>query len=153
MLDDIVIEFTDGAYKSFGEIMGRLIVAGGLDFKVVKVLKKMEDDMLQKAVFPGAMRIFTSDPSEDKVLISQVSEIKERESLFSVTTLMTSIISSREHLVVIFCFSCNFVSILSPFNRERGRKHKALDFVLGVAICVPLLELNGPIVGPCFKFD
>ncbi|KAH7857243.1 hypothetical protein Vadar_010500 [Vaccinium darrowii] len=64
MLGDI---YLPKAPKSFGEIMGRLIVVSGLDFKVVKeVLKKMEDDMLQKAVFAGAMRIVTSDPSEDK---------------------------------------------------------------------------------------
>lgn len=83
-------------------------MAGGLDFKVVKVLKKMEADMLQKAVFPGATRIFTSDLSEDKVLISQVSEIKECESLFLVTILMTSVISSREHLVLFFLLFLHF---------------------------------------------
>ncbi|KAG5559566.1 hypothetical protein RHGRI_009188 [Rhododendron griersonianum] len=82
MLDDIGIDLPK-APNNFGEIMGRLILAGGLEFKVVKeVLKKMEDVMLRKAVFAGAIRIVTSVPSGEKVLFSQASEIKECESLF-----------------------------------------------------------------------
>lgn len=82
MLIDIGLDLPK-APNNFGEIMGKLILIGALDFKVVKdVLKKMGDDMLQKPVFAGAMRIVSSDPSGENVLVSQASEIKECESLF-----------------------------------------------------------------------
>ncbi|XP_052183230.1 eukaryotic translation initiation factor-like [Diospyros lotus] len=82
MLDDIAIDVPK-APNNFGEVIGRLILAGGLDFKVVKeVLKKMEDDMFQKAVLAAATRIIASSPSGQKVLESQASDIEACKSLF-----------------------------------------------------------------------
>ncbi|KAF2316998.1 hypothetical protein GH714_010095 [Hevea brasiliensis] len=54
LLDDIGIDLPK-APNNFGEVVGKLVLAGGLDFKVVtEVLKKMEDDRYQKAVFDAA---------------------------------------------------------------------------------------------------
>lgn len=60
-LDDIGIDLPK-APNNFGEIIGKLVLSGGLDFKVVEeIVKKMEDDMFQKAVVSAASRIVSSD--------------------------------------------------------------------------------------------
>ncbi|CAH1449256.1 unnamed protein product [Lactuca virosa] len=57
LLDDIAIDLPK-APGGFGEVLGHLVVAGGVDFKVVEeVLKKMEDEDFRKAVFDGVMRV------------------------------------------------------------------------------------------------
>lgn len=62
-LDDIGIDLPK-APNNFGEIIGKLVLSGGLDFKVVEeIVKKMEDDMFQKAVVSAASRIVSSDAS------------------------------------------------------------------------------------------
>ncbi|XP_050214105.1 eukaryotic translation initiation factor [Mercurialis annua] len=81
MLDDIGIDLPK-APNNFGEIVGKLILAGGVDFKVVReVLKKMEDDMYQKAVFDAAMRTISDSPNAQVVLESQASDIEACKSL------------------------------------------------------------------------
>ncbi|KAL4284740.1 hypothetical protein GQ457_16G005040 [Hibiscus cannabinus] len=82
LLDDIGIDLPK-APNNFGEIIGNLILVGGLDFNVVKeVLKKMEDDLYQKAVYDAAMRIVSSNPSGQALLDAQASEVKACQSLF-----------------------------------------------------------------------
>ncbi|KAI3715048.1 hypothetical protein L6452_22014 [Arctium lappa] len=82
LLDDIAIDLPK-APNNFGEIMGHLVVSGGLDFKiVVGVLKKMEDDYFQKAVFTGVKRVVSSSPSGEVVLESQAEDVAACESLF-----------------------------------------------------------------------
>ncbi|GFS36063.1 MIF4G domain-containing protein [Actinidia rufa] len=81
MLDDIGIDLPK-APNNFGEVIGKLVLAGGLDFKVVKeVLKKVEDGRFQKAIFSAAMRIVTSSPSGQQVSDTQASEIAACEGL------------------------------------------------------------------------
>ncbi|XP_028760877.1 eukaryotic translation initiation factor [Neltuma alba] len=81
MLDDIGIDLPK-APNNFGEIIGKLVLAGGLDFKVVKeILKKVEDDMFQKAIFDAAVRVIASS-SGQAVLESQASDIEACRSLF-----------------------------------------------------------------------
>ncbi|XP_057508755.1 eukaryotic translation initiation factor-like [Actinidia eriantha] len=81
MLDDIGIDLPK-APNNFGEVVGKLILASGLDFKVAKdVLKKVEDDMFRKAMFAATMKIITSNPLGRSVLDSQASDIVACESL------------------------------------------------------------------------
>ncbi|KAL4283474.1 hypothetical protein GQ457_16G005020 [Hibiscus cannabinus] len=76
LLDDIGIDLPK-APNNFGEIIGKLILAGGLDFNVVKeVLKKMEDNLYREAVYDAAMRIVSSNPSGQALLDAQASEVK-----------------------------------------------------------------------------
>ncbi|KAI3709265.1 hypothetical protein L2E82_39025 [Cichorium intybus] len=78
-LDDIAIDLPK-APSNFGEVMGRLVVAGGVDFKVVEeVLKKMEDDYFRKAVFGGVMRVVGSG---NGVVSAQVDDVAACERLF-----------------------------------------------------------------------
>ncbi|WOH01140.1 hypothetical protein DCAR_0520521 [Daucus carota subsp. sativus] len=81
-LDDVGIDLPK-APLNFGEIMGKLILAGELSFKVVEeVLKKMADDIFQKAVFSAALRIITSSPSGQAVLDMHAADIESCKSLF-----------------------------------------------------------------------
>ncbi|KAF6176491.1 hypothetical protein GIB67_007874 [Kingdonia uniflora] len=81
MLDDIGIDLPK-APTNFGEIMGKLILAGCMDFKVVKeVLKKLEDSMFQRAILDGTMRAVSSSPSGQAVLGSQSVEIQACKGL------------------------------------------------------------------------
>ncbi|CAL5341187.1 unnamed protein product [Camellia sinensis] len=81
MLDDIGIDLPK-APNNFGEVIGSLVLAGGLDFKVVEaVLKKVEDDMFRKPIFAAAMRIITSSSSGQRVLDTQTPDIEACESL------------------------------------------------------------------------
>ncbi|KAI7758097.1 hypothetical protein M8C21_002088 [Ambrosia artemisiifolia] len=82
LLDDIAIDLPK-APSNFGEIMGHLVLSGGLGFKVVHdVLKTMEDDYYQKAVFAGVKRVVGSTPSGKDVLESQAADVALCESLF-----------------------------------------------------------------------
>ncbi|XP_058114024.1 eukaryotic translation initiation factor [Magnolia sinica] len=83
MLDDIGIDVPK-APSNFGEVVGKLILGGCLDFKVVKeMLRKMEDPMFQRAVFDLAVRIVKSTPSGLGVLGQQAAEVKACEELLS----------------------------------------------------------------------
>ncbi|KAK4257567.1 hypothetical protein QN277_007138 [Acacia crassicarpa] len=80
MLDDIGIDLPK-APNNFGEIIGKLILAGGLDFNVVlEILKKVEDDFFQKAIFEAAKRVI-SDASGQALLDSQASDIEACHSV------------------------------------------------------------------------
>lgn len=81
MLDDIGIDLPK-APNNFGEVLGQLVLAGGLDFKVIKeVLKKVEDDSFQTVIFGAAMRIITSSPSGQQVVAVQGADVQDCESL------------------------------------------------------------------------
>ncbi|CAI9779672.1 unnamed protein product [Fraxinus pennsylvanica] len=81
LLDDLAIDLPK-APANFGEIVGKLVLAGGLDFKVVReILKKVGDGFFQKAIFTTAMRIVSSDPAGKGVLDSQGFDIEACESL------------------------------------------------------------------------
>ncbi|KAK2646788.1 hypothetical protein Ddye_021983 [Dipteronia dyeriana] len=82
LLDDIAIDLPK-APNNFGEIIGKLVLAGGLDFKVVnEVLKKVEDETLRKSVFNATIRIISSSPSGQNILDSQSSNVEACKSLF-----------------------------------------------------------------------
>ncbi|XP_047169083.1 eukaryotic translation initiation factor [Vigna umbellata] len=82
LLDDIGIDLPK-APNNFGEIVGKLVLAGALDFKVVRdVLKKVEDDRFQKAIFSAALQVISS-ASGQAVLDSQASDIEACQSLFN----------------------------------------------------------------------
>ena len=63
MLDDVSLDVPK-APNGFVEIIGKLVLAGVLDFTVVnKVVKKVEDERLQKAIFDGVELIVNSTSS------------------------------------------------------------------------------------------
>ncbi|KAI3837717.1 hypothetical protein MKX03_001807 [Papaver bracteatum] len=81
MLDDIGIDIPK-APSNFGEIMGKMILAGSLEFKVVnEILKNVEDTRFKKAIFDSAMSCVTTDPSGQGVLGSQEADIEGCKSL------------------------------------------------------------------------
>ncbi|XP_010047063.2 eukaryotic translation initiation factor [Eucalyptus grandis] len=81
ILDDVGIDLPKAPYH-FGEVIGKLALVGGLDFKVVQeILKKVEDDRYQKAIFDGAMKNVASTPSGQSVLDSQAQYIEGCKSL------------------------------------------------------------------------
>ncbi|KAK1289093.1 Eukaryotic translation initiation factor isoform 4G-2 [Acorus calamus] len=83
VLDDIAIDLPR-APANFGEVMGKLILAGGLDFKVVKaVLEKVEDTYFRKLVLDAALGSIQTNPSGEKILGPLAAEVKECESLLS----------------------------------------------------------------------
>ncbi|KAA8521712.1 hypothetical protein F0562_012385 [Nyssa sinensis] len=83
MLDDISIDLPK-APNNFGEVIGKLVLAGGLDFKVVaEVLKKVEDDSYRTAIFDAAMRSINSIPSGKGVLAMQEADIQACQSLLT----------------------------------------------------------------------
>lgn len=83
LLDDVGIDLPK-APNNFGELLGNLVVAQGLDFKVMKVvLTKVEDGRFRKAIFDSAMQSINSSPSGPEVLATQGSDVRACESLFS----------------------------------------------------------------------
>lgn len=81
LLDDIGIDLPK-APNNFGMIIGNLILAGALDFKVVKeVLTKMEDERFRKSVLDAALGVITSSGSGQNVLDSQVPDVEACKSL------------------------------------------------------------------------
>lgn len=83
MLDDIAIDLPK-APTNFGEVLGKLALAGALDFKVVKqILKTVEDDMFRTAIFGAAKKSITSSPSAQEFLAVQETEVQACESLLS----------------------------------------------------------------------
>ncbi|KAF1867022.1 hypothetical protein Lal_00049449 [Lupinus albus] len=81
MMDDIGIDLPK-APNNFGEIIGKLILTGGLNFKVVReILKKVEDDRFQKAIFDAAVQVI-STASGQVVLDSQAFDIEACRSVF-----------------------------------------------------------------------
>lgn len=83
MLDDISIDLPR-APSLFGEVIGKLILANGLSFKVVEeILKKVEDDRLQSAVFEAVMKSVQASPAGQQVLSEHAEDIKACMSLLS----------------------------------------------------------------------
>ncbi|CAI9754741.1 unnamed protein product [Fraxinus pennsylvanica] len=82
LLDDLTIDLPR-APANFGEIIGGLVLAGVLDFKIVaEILKTVSDDYFQKAVFSSIMKIISSNPTGKGILDSQASDIDACQSLF-----------------------------------------------------------------------
>ncbi|XWS72767.1 hypothetical protein CRYUN_Cryun02cG0069100 [Craigia yunnanensis] len=55
LMDDIGIDLPK-APNNFGEVIGKVVVAGGLDFTVIKeILMKVEDEQFQKSIFGSAI--------------------------------------------------------------------------------------------------
>ncbi|KAK9705704.1 hypothetical protein RND81_07G076600 [Saponaria officinalis] len=81
IIDDIAIDLPK-APNNFGEIIGKLILAKGTDFNVVKeVLKKVEDEMFRKPIFDATVRVIGSSPSGQGLLEAQASDVKECKGL------------------------------------------------------------------------
>ncbi|XP_010905020.1 eukaryotic translation initiation factor [Elaeis guineensis] len=75
MLDDIGIDLPK-APTHFGEVIGKLILAGGLGFKVVEeILKKVEDGRFRSAMFDEVMKSIEANPSGRALLGSQAADI------------------------------------------------------------------------------
>ncbi|PQP98400.1 eukaryotic translation initiation factor [Prunus yedoensis var. nudiflora] len=82
ILNDVGIDLPK-APSNFGEVIGKLILVGGLDFKVVKeVLKEVDDDYFQGAILEAGLKVVSSSPSGQGVLDSQASDIDACRSLF-----------------------------------------------------------------------
>ncbi|XP_044481554.1 eukaryotic translation initiation factor-like [Mangifera indica] len=82
LMDDIAIDLPK-APSNFGEIVGKLVLVGGLNFKVVReILNKMENYRFQKTLFDAAMRTISLSPSGQNILESQASDIESCQSLF-----------------------------------------------------------------------
>ncbi|XP_073271991.1 eukaryotic translation initiation factor-like [Primulina huaijiensis] len=82
LLDDLAIDLPK-APANFGEIIGKLIIAGGLDFKSLKeILTKVGDNFFQKAIFMATIKAVSSDRIGTKIMDSQAPVIAACESLF-----------------------------------------------------------------------
>ncbi|KAH9612776.1 hypothetical protein KSS87_019961 [Heliosperma pusillum] len=82
MIDDIAIDLPK-APNNFGEIMGKLILLGGVDFRVVKeVLKKVEDEMFREPIFDATVKIVSSSPGGQGLLEAQAPDVDECKGLF-----------------------------------------------------------------------
>ncbi|OMO61550.1 MIF4G-like, type 3 [Corchorus capsularis] len=83
LLDDIGIDLPK-APNNFGEVLGRLIVAGGLDFTVIKeILMKVEDERFRASIFGAAIGSVNSFPSGPNLLAMQQADVQACESLVS----------------------------------------------------------------------
>ncbi|KZV29603.1 eukaryotic translation initiation factor isoform 4G-1 [Dorcoceras hygrometricum] len=82
LLDDLAIDLPK-APANFGEIIGKLVIAGGLDFKLLKeILSKVGDDFFQKVIFTATIKVVSSDRAGTKIMDSQAPDIAACESLF-----------------------------------------------------------------------
>ncbi|XP_043704925.1 eukaryotic translation initiation factor isoform X2 [Telopea speciosissima] len=83
MLDDIAIDLPK-APSSFGEVIGKLVLAGCLDFKVVvEIMKKVEEPRFQKAIFDAAIRTVSSSASGQGIVGAQDADIQACEVMLS----------------------------------------------------------------------
>ncbi|KAL6541089.1 hypothetical protein OROMI_024972 [Orobanche minor] len=81
-LEDLAIDLPK-APAQFGEIVGGLVLAGGLDFKVVsEILVKVGDTYYQKAVFDAVMKTVELGHAGKEIFCSQASDIAACERLF-----------------------------------------------------------------------
>lgn len=81
MMDDIAIDLPK-APNNFGEIMGKLVLAGGINFNVVKeVLKKVEDEIFRKPIFDAAIKVVSSSPSGQGLLEAQAADVEACKGL------------------------------------------------------------------------
>nr|CAD1840197.1 unnamed protein product [Ananas comosus var. bracteatus] len=83
MLDDIGIDLPK-APAYFGEVVGKLILAGGVNFKVLEeILKKIEDSMFKTAVFDSVMKTVKASMKGETILSDQIAEVEACERLLS----------------------------------------------------------------------
>ncbi|OAY64457.1 Eukaryotic translation initiation factor isoform 4G-1 [Ananas comosus] len=83
MLDDIGIDLPK-APAYFGEVVGKLILAGGVNFKVLEeILKKIEDSMFKTAVFDSVMKTVKASTKDETILSDQIAEVEACERLLS----------------------------------------------------------------------
>jgi len=76
MIDDIAIDLPK-APNNFGEIMGKVILAGGVNFSVLKeVLKKVEDEIFRTPIFDAAMTAVSSSPYGQGILEAQAVDVE-----------------------------------------------------------------------------
>ncbi|KAL1548931.1 Eukaryotic translation initiation factor isoform 4G-1 [Salvia divinorum] len=81
-LDDLAIDLPK-APANFGEIIGALVVAGYLNFKLVRdILAKLGDDYYKKAIFTAVIKTVGYSISGKELLDSQASDVTACESLF-----------------------------------------------------------------------
>lgn len=81
VLDDAGIDLPK-APVNFGEIIGKLVTSGGLDFQVVKeAIKKVEDDRFRKDIFDAVFKTISSNVSGQGLLDSLASDIEDCRSL------------------------------------------------------------------------
>ncbi|XP_020080570.1 eukaryotic translation initiation factor-like, partial [Ananas comosus] len=83
MLDDISIDLPK-APVYFGEVMGKLILADGLSFKVVEeILKKVEDERFREAIFDAVVKSIEANPSGLVIMSSQSTELEACKNLLA----------------------------------------------------------------------
>ncbi|XP_010927939.1 eukaryotic translation initiation factor [Elaeis guineensis] len=83
MLDDVAIDLPK-APTYFGEVVGKLIPAGGLGFNVVEeILKNVEDSGFQSAMFDAVMKTIERGPNGQAVLGGLAADIKACKSLLA----------------------------------------------------------------------
>ena len=68
LLDDIGIDLPE-APNNFGEVLGNVVVVGGLDFTVIKEIPtKVEDEWFRKSIFGAAIGSINLCPSGQELL-------------------------------------------------------------------------------------
>ncbi|KAK6249296.1 hypothetical protein QUC31_020861 [Theobroma cacao] len=83
LLDDIGIDLPK-APNNFGEVLGKLVMAGGLDFAVIKeILMKVEDERFRASIFGAAIGSINSFPSGQELLAKQHTDVQACESLLT----------------------------------------------------------------------
>lgn len=81
VLDDAGIDLPK-APINFGEIIGKLVISGGLDFQVLKeALTKVEDDRFRKDIFDAVLKTISSNASGQGLLDSLALDIEACRSL------------------------------------------------------------------------
>ncbi|KAL1563521.1 Eukaryotic translation initiation factor isoform 4G-1 [Salvia divinorum] len=81
LLEDLAIDLPK-APANFGEIIGKLVLAGVLEFKVVReIVGKVGDGYFQKAILAAVMKTVSSDPAGKQLLDVQASDVAACESL------------------------------------------------------------------------
>ncbi|CAL9171917.1 unnamed protein product [Musa hybrid cultivar] len=81
MLDDVGIDLPK-APAFFGEVVGKLILVHGVDFKVVEeILKKVEDANFQSAIFDCVLRTLQASPDGQPLLSEYAAEINACKKL------------------------------------------------------------------------
>ncbi|CAL9759762.1 unnamed protein product [Musa acuminata subsp. burmannicoides] len=82
-LDDIGIDLPK-APIFFGEVVSKLVLAGGVDFKVVEeILKKVEDSRFQATIFDVVVKVVKASPDGQTVLSGQEAMVRACEKLLS----------------------------------------------------------------------
>ncbi|CAD5181858.1 unnamed protein product [Musa acuminata subsp. malaccensis] len=83
ILDDIGIDLPR-APTYFGEITGKLVLAGGIDLTVVEqILKKVEDPLFRSMIFDAVTKAIRTSPNGQSILSGQAAIISACEKLLS----------------------------------------------------------------------